>query len=267
MDLRLSEKRVLVTGSTSGIGEAIALALAAEGASVLVHGRRKTAAEDVADSISGSGGRSETALGDLATPEGREHVVRIADEAFGGVDVLVSAAAVYPAQDWLTTTSETWAGLYANNAVPVAALAQDFVPGMVERGWGRIITVADIAATRPLPGAAAYTASKAAVLHLAVGLARELAGTGVTSNAVSPGLIRTPGSERMFGDLATAQGWPTDWEELEPLLVEHLVQNPAGRAGNAEEVADVVTFLASPRAGYVNGTNVRVDGGAVGMIA
>jgi 3-oxoacyl-[acyl-carrier protein] reductase len=263
MDLQLKGKRAVVTGSSSGIGEAIAKALAAEGAAVVVHGRRPAEAKRVAAEITAAGGKAVVALGDLATDAGADAVAKAANEA-GGADILVNNAGAFPQKPWLESTAAEWNDLYNQNVGSMVRIITRLVPGMKKRGWGRVISLASGVAVMPFPGMANYSATKAANLNLAVSLAKDLAGTGVTSNAVSPGMIITPGVEEMLKAMAPQYGLsPDDMPALEKFAVKNMVPNPSARLGRVEDIATAVTFLASPLAGYINGANLRVDGGTV----
>ena len=266
MDLQLRGKRAVVTGSSSGIGEAIAKALAAEGVAVLVHGRRQAEAKRVAAEITAAGGKAVVALGDLATDAGADAVAKAANE-LGGADILVNNAGAFPQKPWLESTAAEWNDLYDQNVGSMVRLITRLVPGMKKRGWGRVIALASGVAVMPFPGMANYSATKAANLNLAVSLAKDLAGTGVTSNAVSPGMIVTPGVEEMLKAMAPQYGLPPDdFPALEQFAVKNMVPNPSARLGRVEDIATAVTFLVSPLAGYINGTNLRVDGGTVPTI-
>ena len=142
-------------------------------------------------------------------------------------------------------------------------LINQLVPGMKERGWGRVIVIASGEATMPVVTHAAYAATKSANLNLTVSLAKALTGTGITSNAISPGLTLTPGVLQMLQGMAPNMGWSTNLVELEQQAAKDFVPNPTGRLARPQDIADVVTFLASPRSAYINGTNIRVDGGLV----
>lgn len=208
MDLQLRGKRAVVTGSSSGIGEAIAKSLAAEGATVVVHGRRQPEAKRVAGEITAAGGKAVVALGDLSTDAGADSVAKTIQEVLDGVDILVNNAGAFPQKPWLESTAAEWNDLYNQNVGSMVRIITRLVPGMKKRGWGRVISLASVVATMPFPGMANYCATKAANLNLAVSLAKELAGTGITSNAISPGMIVTPGVEDMLKAMAPQYGLP-----------------------------------------------------------
>ncbi len=263
MDLQLQDKRVLITGSTSGIGEAIAKALAAEGAHVVIHGRREAEAQRVVKEIEATGGRAAISLGDLSIDREAEQAAEQSLAAFGGIDILVNNAGACPETPWIEAGAADWVKLYNQNVGSMVRLINQLVPGMKERGWGRVIAIASGEATMPVVTHAAYAATKSANLNLTVSLAKALTGTGITSNAISPGLTLTPGVLQMLQGMAPNMGWSTDLVELEQQAAKDFVPNPTGRLARPQDIADVVTFLASPRSAYINGTNIRVDGGLV----
>jgi NAD(P)-dependent dehydrogenase (short-subunit alcohol dehydrogenase family) len=262
MDLQLVGKRALVSGSSSGIGEAIAVALAAEGASVVVHGRRADQASRVAASVRSSGGKVVVVLGDLRSDASAQGVAHEAVAAFGGIDILVNNAGAFPEKPWREASVDEWMDLYNQNVGSMVRLINLLTPGMKERGWGRVICLGSVVATMPFPTFAAYSATKSANVNVAINLAKELSGTGITSNAVSPGDIITPGSEIRWRAIAKGKGEEDDWDTIQRQIPKW-APNPTGRVGRAEDVADLVAFLASPRSSYINGTNVHIDGGLI----
>ncbi|NDL57546.1 SDR family NAD(P)-dependent oxidoreductase [Phytoactinopolyspora mesophila] len=260
MDLDLAGRRALVTGSSGGIGAAIANALAAEGCAVLIHGRNADAAQATAKRLRSAGAETGVVLGDL-TADGVVDDVASAALAFG-TDILVNNAGPFAEHDWNNARARDWLATYHGNVVTVAQITQALLPNMQERRWGRVINIGSRAVITPLANMVEYSAAKAAVVNMTTSLAQHLAGTGVTANCVSPGVIRTPSFERMFRQRMGAE--TVDWTRLEAEAVARYAPNPAGRLGRADDIADAVTFLASPRAGYINGVNLRVDGGITG---
>ena len=268
MNLQLDGKRALVTGSSNGLGEAITKALAQEGAHVAVHGRDKTRAEKVAQEIRTAGGRAEIVLGDL-TVEAETNA--LADEAvklLGGIDILVNnAGGSGEKKTWDQTDAKDWADLYDRNVLAIVRLVRLLVPPMRQAGWGRVVNISSGAAALPSATGADYSAAKAAVNNLTVSLSKAVGGEGVTVNAVSPGPIFTPKLERMFRDMARERGWAEGgkgpWAEVEKAVLANVFTLSLKRVGRAEEVADAVTFLCSPRAGFITGANLRIDGGTV----
>ena len=260
MNLQLNGKRVLVTGSTSGIGEQIAKTLASEGAQVVVHGRREAEANRVVQEIATAGGSAIPAVGDLGSDQETAKVIAAALSAFEGIDILVNNAGAFPMKPWLQSTAAEWIDLYNANVGSVVRLVTQMVPAMVERRWGRVIMIGSFLGPMPGPPVANYGVTKAANIAQAVSLAKELGGTGVTANTVSPGPIRTPGMEAGARAMFEAQGQQYDFHAFEQFYVQqtHL---PVGRIGAPEDVANMVAYLCSPLADFITGANFRVDGG------
>lgn len=261
MDLQLEQKRALVTGSSSGIGRAIAIALAAEGASVVIHGRDAGHAEETVAIIRDAGGRAIAALGDLTQDAHAREVARQAVSSLGGVDILVNNAGAFPPTPVLDGQADDWTALYNRNVGSMVRMIGLLAPGMIAQRWGRIISVGSIAASSPFASFGAYGATKAACVNLALTVAKELAHTGVTSNAVSPGDILTPAGEVRWRALAQERGWGDDWPEIERRAASEVSPTLVGRLGRPSEVGELVAFIASPRAAYINGSNIRIDGG------
>lgn len=262
MDLQLNGKRALVTGSSSGIGEAIAKLLAAEGANVVIHGRDALRANAVADAIRRGDRRAEVVLGDLSTDAGAKAVAETA-LAGGDIDILVNNAGGYHHVTWHEATTRHWLDTYQQNVMSGVRLIHGIVPQMCKRGWGRVITIGGGLAIQPIAVQPDYNASLAARHNLAVSLARQLRETGVTSNVVAPGAIHVKAVEDFITHASEGKGWGDTWEELERAAVREFVPNDIGRLGRPEEVASAVAYLASPLAGYISGAILRVDGGTI----
>lgn len=268
MDLQLEGKRALVTGSSSGIGAATATLLASEGVAVAVHGRNAERAEQVAADIRADGGTAIVAVGDLADDDQADAVCVTVDAELGGVDILFNnAGGRNPSKPatagFLELEPADWLVTYNINVVSAVRMIRHFAPGMVERGWGRIIQNASASATSPSWMLNDYAASKAAILNLTAGLAKALAGTGVTVTTVSPGMTMTPSvSGAYMTGYAKEQGWDADLPlgELEKMWAKHRGLATVG-GGRVENIASAVAWLASPLGGYVDGANIRVDGG------
>ena len=260
MDLQLVGKRALVTGSTSGIGEQIAKTLAAEGVRVVVHGRRAKEADRVVQEITAAGGVAMVATGDLGSDEETAEVAKVSLSAFGGIDILINNAGVFPMKPWLLSTAAEWLELYNANVGSVVRLVTALVPQMVERKWGRVVMLGSFLGPMPGPPMANYGATKAANIAQAVSLAKELGGTGVTANTVSPGPIRTPGMEAGAREMMSSQGQEYEFNMFEQFYVQQ-TRLPAGRIGSPSDIANMVAYLASPLADFITGANLRVDGG------
>lgn len=263
MDMELSGKRALITGSSSGIGVAIAEMLAGEGASVVINGRNEARAQAVADRIIANGGKAAVACGDLTTDEGANAVADKAREAFGGIDILVNnagGAADAPNQSWFALSPDVWAESYNINVLGAVRLIHALTPEMREREWGRIINISTGAALVPTSAQPDYGPSKAAMLNFSLGLSKALSKTGVTSNCVSPGMIRTEGLNTFFKSFAAKRGWGDDYQKAEDYVVKGTGQT-VSRVGEVRDIAYAVCFLSSPRSDFINGTNIHVDGG------
>jgi NAD(P)-dependent dehydrogenase (short-subunit alcohol dehydrogenase family) len=262
MDLALRDKWALVTGSSAGIGEVIAYTLSREGAKVIVHGRDIRRTEAVASAIRVAGGTATTTAGDLASDEGAARVASEALVASGGIDILINNAGGYAARFWSETTTDTWRSFYEADVLSAIRMIQALVPGMRERKWGRIINIGTGLTATPGDALADYSAAKAALLNATVSLSKALAGTGITVNSVSPGLIHTAGVEDVLKKHAIEAGWSSEWMVIQRNWFEHVLANrTVDRLGTPQEVADLVAFVSSPRAGYINGANLRIDGG------
>jgi 3-oxoacyl-[acyl-carrier protein] reductase len=265
MDLMLKGKRALVTGSTAGIGAEIARILAAEGASVVVHGRNEERANKLVSEIRTGGHTAAFALGDLTNDSDAEHVALEAEKAFGGIDILINNAGGYPLSGWWDTPPEVWLETYNTDVVAGVRLTRLLVPKMIKQGWGRVIQIASSAAT----GGTAnffpqYASAKAAQLRLASNLAIELANTGVTSNVLSPGPVATETFRELYIERARKEGRSTKWEDVEKWWINQFIPDfPLQRLMTPKEIANMAAFLASPCADAITGADFIVDGGEV----
>lgn len=240
---RFDGKAVLVSGGGTGIGRAIALAFAREGARVAVSGRRK---EPLLALVAELGKQAIAVQGDVTAPADRKRVIAEAVRALGGLDVLVNNAGVYASKPLSETTDEELDQLFQVNVVGLLGLTREALPHL-QRSKGNVVNVSSVVATGVAPGTAAYSATKAAVDQLTRVLAAELGATGVRVNAVSPGLTETDMAAPLTTNPAARQAMVT--------------QTPLGRLGQPEDIARVVTFLASPEAGWVTGQAVQASGG------
>jgi len=265
MDLRLGGKRALVTGSSSGIGEAIACYLAKEGATVVVHGRNAERTRAVAAAINDAGGISHAVIGDLTDDASVSALVATIEREVGGVDILVNNAGGRPkgfARDgWLGQGSEAWLDTYKLNVIATVRLIDTLAPGMIERGWGRCIQIASAVALHQPPNFPDYQAAKAAEINLSRSLSRSMAGTGVTANSISAGIIHSPGSENELQGIVQELKLAERWQDVERTLALDIFRQSAGRVGRGDDIAATVAFLASPVADFITGTNIVVDGG------
>ncbi|HEX7822491.1 MAG TPA: SDR family NAD(P)-dependent oxidoreductase [Sphingobium sp.] len=264
MDLQLKDRRVLVTGSSSGIGEGIARMLVREGAAVVVHGRNRDRAETVAAEIAAAG----VAIGDLSTDEGAAAVHAEAVAALGGnVEILINNAGGSATGNTTKTpiqiSAADWISNYHTNTLAAVRLCGLAVPDMIAARWGRVINVSSAVAVQPNNLGADYSGAKAALNNFTVSLAGSLKGVGVTANIVSPGIIMVDGLLR-FGRLKYGDDSLTIEGVTQRLAADKVFDlPPAGRLGTPEDLALVICMLASPMSGFVTGANYRVDGGQI----
>jgi 3-oxoacyl-[acyl-carrier protein] reductase len=265
MDLGLAGKRALVTGASRGIGRAIAEALAADGAAVTICARGAEGLAAAAEAMRARGATVEAVAADLATDAGVEAVWRVQEAVFGGADVLVNNV-TGPAGglDVLSTTDAEWLDAYAMNVLVHVRFVRRALPGMLARGWGRIVNVASTSGREPDEHYPAYGATKAALINLSKLLANVYSCRGVLTNCVCPGITRT---EAAVASAVRRTGRTAD----DPRVVfeEYFAARrrlPAGRFGEPEDTAALVAFLCSERASWITGTCIDVDGGWVKSI-
>ena len=250
---RLRGKRALVTGASRGIGKAIALAFAAEGASVAVGGRDAALVEETCDEVRRGGGVAVGVLGDVADEGDAGQIVESAAEALGGLDILVNNAGIdasewRPVHEWPV---EEFDRIMAVNLRGPFLVSRCAVPHLLRAGGGSILHISSVCATTVWAGDCAYDISKAALNMLSDHLAVEYGAQGIVSNTLMPGVIRTDLHERVMEGMNDGRAFERE------LLKRH----PIGRFGTVEEVAQSAVFLCSGAAPFLTGANVAIDGG------
>ena len=257
MDLQLTNRTALVTGSHRGTGQIIAQALLNEGAQVLVHGLEAGQAEASVEQL--GGGIAVT--GDITSDEGAAELTE--QLTAYDVQILVNNYGTADPGSWMESSADDWITAYQKNVLSAQRLIRYCVGPMRSANWGRIINLGTVGSTRPNARMPGYYASKGALANMTVGLAKEVAGTGIRVNLVSPGLILTPEVEAAYTRKGQREGWGNTWEEIEPHVAADI---PIRRIARREEVAALVAFLCSPLADAIHGQNVRIDGGAVDIV-
>jgi NAD(P)-dependent dehydrogenase (short-subunit alcohol dehydrogenase family) len=243
-------KVAFVTGATSGIGHASAIAFANAGAKVVGVGRKTEALNDVEKQIHETGAEVLTIQADLSEVQEAERAVQRALEVFGGIDILVNAAGHLSNGTIENTTLEAWDDMMDVNVRAVFQLMQKALPSLIERR-GNIVNVSSVTGLRAFPGVLAYCVSKAALDQLTRCASLELAAKGVRVNAVNPGVVVTQIHKR---------GGMND-DAYAAFLEHSKTTHPLGRTGRPEEIADLILFLASDRASWITGATYSIDGG------
>lgn len=245
MDLGIAGRKALVTGSYRGTGSAIAASLAAEGAHVLVHGFEAGQADEVVASIEADGGSATAVVGDILTDEGANALLAACGD---DLDIVVCNYGLAEGGRWGTTTSDDWFDAYNKNVVSIVRVASAVGPRLADRGWGRIVLLGTVGSVRPAKQRPQYYGAKGALPAITVSLAKEMAGTGVTVNLVSPGIIATAEVlERLGG---------------RPMEDVFGMSTMTGRPAEPGEVADLVAYVCSEQAGSITGSNFRIDSGS-----
>jgi len=263
MDLQLTGKLALVTGSTTGIGYAIAKSLAAEGAHVIVNGRTEARVKSAVDTIQSEvpGATVHALAADLSTAEGVAKTV----ETFPGVDILVNNLGIFEPKAFEEITDEDWYRFFEVNVMSGIRLSRAYLAGMKDKNWGRIIFISSESSIMIPSEMIHYGFTKTAQLSVSRGLAELTQGTGVTVNAVLPGPTASEGVSTFVGELAKERGLSQDEMETEffrTMRPSSLLQ----RFASVDEVANLVTYVASPLSSATNGAALRVDGGLVRSI-
>ncbi|BCP56089.1 3-oxoacyl-ACP reductase [Kaistia sp. 32K] len=256
MDLYLNDKTALVFGAGGGLGGAIARSLATEGASVVVADIDAQAAAVTADAITQAGGRALALawdIGDLSVTEARLQDVK---SAFGPVDVLVNNTGGPPPTPAAGQAPEQWSKYFDMMVRSVIAVTDAVLPSMRERKWGRIITSTSSGIVAPIPNLGISNSLRLALVGWSKTLAREVGRDGITANIVLPGRIATGRIVFLDEQKAKRENRP-----VEEVTAESTASIPVGRYGEPREYGDTVAFLASPRASYITGSVIRIDGG------
>jgi NAD(P)-dependent dehydrogenase (short-subunit alcohol dehydrogenase family) len=236
----------------------IAQRLMEEGATVLVHGFSEAEAHRACTTL----GAGTPVHGDIASESGTADL--LAQCATVPIDILVNNYGTAGAGRWADADENAWLDMYQRNVLSAQRLIRALLPSMRTRGWGRIVNLGTVGSTRPAARMPHYYAAKGALATMTISLAKEVAGAGITVNLVSPGLIHTAEVEAAYLAQGRREGWGDTWAQVEPHVAADI---PIGRIVRREEVADLVAFLASPRADAIHGQNIRIDGGALGILS
>lgn len=269
MDLGISGRRALIAGSSSGIGAAIAAALARESVDVLVHGRNRESAQGVCDGIVAAGGKAAVLLASLDDPADVAGLARSA-LATGPVDILINCAgAASDSHRWFDGPADAWQRQFQTSTFYAVQLIQALVPAMRARGWGRVLNVSSGAAYRAMVNHPEYAAAKLALHSMTASLSAELGDSGVLVNTLVSGPVLTPNTKMSIEKSAVAHAFTEIGAALEARVIAEVwrANIPLARMGRLEELADAACFLVSERASYITGAALRVDGGSVGAIA
>ena len=264
MNIDLTDKTAIVTGSTGGIGLAIAAGLARAGARVVVVGRTSDSVDAALKEMTDTTGRGGVrgAVADVGTAEGCAALIAAEPDA----DILINNLGIYGGREFFDIADADWEEIFRVNVMSGMRLARHYAPGMRDRGWGRIQFISSESALNIPVEMVHYGVSKAAVQAVARGLAKVLAGSGVTVNSILPGPTRTEGAVEMMRRLAEERGVGVD--EMEALFLrENRPSTLLGRFADPDEVAAMSVYIASPQASATTGAALRVEGGIVESIA
>ena len=264
MRIDLTNKRAVVTGSTSGIGFAVAHGLAEAGAAVVINGRHQNTVNAAVKRLTERvpQAKIEGVAADLAKPDGVAAFVRDASET----DILVNNLGIFEPKPFDAITDDDWQRFFETNVMSGVRLSRHYLPSMVRRGWGRIVFISSESGLNIPVEMVHYGMTKTAQLAVSRGLAESCAGTGVTVNAVLPGPTRSDGVVEFFAKLAKEQG-VSEAEMEREFIAKNRPSSVIRRLATVDEVANMVTYVCSPQASATTGAALRVDGGVVRSIA
>lgn len=261
MHIDLSGKTALITGASAGIGLAIARGLAQAGASVTLSARDAQRLNAAVAALQAEGLQAQGMAADLATANGCQALIA----AVPTTDILINNLGIYGTQDFFALTDEDWETFFQTNVMSGLRLSRHYAQGMKARGWGRIQFISSESAINIPADMVHYGVSKSALQGLSRGLAKVLAGSGVTVNTILPGPTRTEGVETFFANLAREQGISVAEMEVR-FFRENRPSSLIGRFATPEEVANLCVYAASPQASATTGAALRVEGGIVESI-
>jgi NAD(P)-dependent dehydrogenase (short-subunit alcohol dehydrogenase family) len=263
MKIDLNNKRAVVTGSTLGIGFAIAKGLAESGATVVLNGRSETAVAKAKDRLTAeiAGAKIEGIAADLATAAGVEKLIA----QVPATDILVNNLGIFEPKPFEEIPDADWQRFFDTNVMSGIRLSRAYVPGMRRKDWGRVVFISSESGLNIPAEMVHYGMTKTAQLAVSRGLAASLAGTGVTVNAVLPGPTRSEGVADFFGKIAQEKGVAQEKVEKE-FIATHRSSSIIKRLATPEEVANMVVYVCSPQASATTGAALRVDGGVVSTI-
>lgn len=264
MKIDLSGKTAIVTGSTAGIGFAIAKGLAEAGATVVVNGRQQQGVDKAVATLTRAvpGAALVGIAADVGSAEGCAALVK----AVPAVDILVNNVGIFGPRDFFDVADAEWTRFYEVNVMSGVRLSRAYMPAMAERGWGRVVFLSSESALNIPVEMVHYGMTKTANLAVSRGLAKRMAGTGVTVNAVLPGPTLSEGVQSMLKEDAAKAGQSIE-EAAAAFVKAHRASSIIQRAATPEEVANLVVYVCSPQASATTGAALRVDGGVVDTIA